>query len=352
MQMVFNNTKYKAHRLLILWALLVGVATAPVDSQAQRVADSVDNQIQVIKSFLASPEDKIDLAKLRVTVDKMIDPSIDEAATLKALDQIASQVRAMIRPNASSREKFEALRSFLYQPGPWNQGQIYKYDLENDPLGTAIRGKLMSNYLATKLGNCVSMPALFVIIGRKIGIDVTLSLAPEHNFVKFRDESGAYINAETTHDGGVKADASYVREYKITKAALSNGLYLRPLSTIETAVQMTSHLSEYYSQQRDVKRLHATTDYLLSVSHRHAEFMVRKGSAYGLDIKNEFASKYPTPSDIPPTERAKYDRLAALNESWCAEAEALGWVQPTDEVRRAQETFARNAAKEQKAKGL
>ena len=53
----------------------------------------------------------------------------------------------------------------------------------------------MSNYLATKLGNCVSMPALFVIIGRKIGIDVTLSLAPEHMFVKFRDESGVYINA-------------------------------------------------------------------------------------------------------------------------------------------------------------
>ncbi len=34
------------------------------------------------------------------------------------------------------------------------------------------------------------MPFLFIILGQKLGLDVTASTAPEHVFVKYRDDMG------------------------------------------------------------------------------------------------------------------------------------------------------------------
>lgn len=42
------------------------------------------------------------------------------------------------------------------------------------------------------------MPFLFIILGDRLGINVTASVAPLHVFVKFTDENGVIHNLETT----------------------------------------------------------------------------------------------------------------------------------------------------------
>ena len=48
----------------------------------------------------------------------------------------------------------------------------------------------MSHYLATRKGNCVSMPVLFVILGQKLGLPITLAIAPNHVFAKYKRDNG------------------------------------------------------------------------------------------------------------------------------------------------------------------
>jgi regulator of sirC expression with transglutaminase-like and TPR domain len=320
-------------------------------SVAQRAIDSPITQLETIRKMLQTPENEIDLAKVKLTIDKMIDPKIDETATLARIEEITRNVRAMYPADSSNRYKFEALRSYLYQPGPWNQYQIFKYDLEGDPLGTSITGKLLANYIATRRGNCVSMPILFVIVGQRLGLDVTLSRAPEHYFVKFRSDDGTYINAETTHDGGVKLDASYAREYVITSQAVKNGVYLRPLTKRESATQIVGTLTEFLSHKGDYKHLHPLLDLLMQNDKREASFMVRKGYAYYLEAKARFIDKYPDPNNIPENLKAESDRLGYMNRTWYEKAEALGWRETTPQRLKEQEEYARNAAREQKLKG-
>lgn len=334
-----------------LFVTLIFSLLAGSGSHAQRTSDSAPAQLAVLRAFLDLPESQIDLAKLKVTVDKMIDPSTDERATLKRLDDIASRVRSMVSVAASSRQKFEALRSFLYEPGPWNEYEIYKYDLEGDPLGKAIRGKLMANYLATRKGNCVSMPILFVILGQKLGIDVTLSTAPEHVFVKYRDETGKYTGAETTHDAGPKADASYIRDFEITPVSIKNGLYLQPLTQKENAAQIIGTLTEHYSQTKNIAKLHPTLDLLLRHDPRRPDFLARKGYAYYLEIELRFIDKFPNKSLLSEPLRKAHDILALESRNWYEKAEVLGWRRPSKRLIASQEAYARGAASDQKTKG-
>lgn len=131
----------------------------------------------------------------------MIDPRIDVAGNLKRLDAMAEEVKALLPAKPSSRDKLEALRTHLYRAGPWNGHQPFRYDLD-DPFGRDVRNKLLPTYLSTRKGNCVSMPLLFIILGQKIGLDVTAANAPEHVFVKYRDEAGALYNLEATSGAG------------------------------------------------------------------------------------------------------------------------------------------------------
>ncbi len=332
-----------------IFVLLLGYALHS-DSVAQRSLDSPTVQLETIRKLLQVPEKEIDLANVKIVVDKMIDPRIDGAATLKKVNEIVTHVKAMVPANATNRQKFEALRSYVYEPGDWNQNRIFRYDLENDPMGTAIPGKLLANYLATQRGNCVSMPILFVIVGQKIGLDVTLSTAPEHTFVKFRLDDGTYINAETTHDGGVKLDASYIRDYKITPLAMKNRLYLRPLSKRESAVQIVITLTEFLSAKQDYDRLHPILDLLMQYDQKEPALMTRKGYAFYLEIKKKFISPYSTPNDIPSNMIGEYEKLDQLNRKWYEKAEALGWIEPSKDLKKAQENFAKQAAQVLKTK--
>jgi hypothetical protein len=78
---------------------------------------------------------------------------------------MAGELKAMFPVMANSRVKVEALKKYLYVAGPWNDNRPFQYDLD-DPLGQNIRNKLLSSYLDSHKGNCVSMPSLFVVLGR------------------------------------------------------------------------------------------------------------------------------------------------------------------------------------------
>jgi regulator of sirC expression with transglutaminase-like and TPR domain len=304
------------------------------ESFAAAAADAAFKEQAQLKSLLENTGDASDLALIKLTIDKMVDPSLDSKTYLKKIDALVAQIRALLaaKSNPTGDEKLEAMRAYLYDAGPWNHYQPFTYDLDH-PEGTDISQKLISTYIDTRKGNCISMPILFAIIGQRLGLDVTLSTAPLHVFVKYTDHlSGVTSNIETT-SGGHPARDAWLREQfpTMTDESIRNGVYMKRLSKQESAAVMARIVAEHFTAQRQYKKAVAIAETILPYYPADAELMIRIGSCYTKLIEENFAKKYPSPIDIPENQRSYYRYLDGGSRFYFAKAQQLGWRQPTQE---------------------
>src|SRR5689334_17615992 len=152
--------------LLFLW-----LATAPA---AGADTHQAANPLEVAHRLLDRGGAAIDFAHAALLVDTLIDPGADEAATLAEIERMAATIRRMLAslPVEDARkdgERMRALRTFLYEDGWWNGGKTFQYD-HSDPFGRDERTRLLSTYLATRKGNCVSMPLLVLALGERLDL--------------------------------------------------------------------------------------------------------------------------------------------------------------------------------------
>jgi hypothetical protein len=303
--------------------------------------------VRTLRQLLKQPEENADLATAEVAVEHMIDPSINEKTVMEQLDAWAAKVRARFpQGGATSNDaKFTVLISTLYEPGPWNDFHPFSYDLD-DPEGLNISNKLMSRYLASRKGNCVSMPELLVILGQKLGIPLTLAYAPRHTLAKYRRDDGEWVNFEATSHGP-KADSSYVRELGITPKAVASGIYLRPLSRREARLTPVNVLAMFYQMTRPPEQVLPLAELGLEVDPNDIGSLLTKSFAYHRIIEERYAKHYPTPADIPMSLREGYLDINRNQAALVQNILGLGFVQETDEQRAAYLQTVEHAKAEQ-----
>ena len=273
-----------------------------------------DAALKPIRVLMATPEKQIDLAKAKLVIDQVIDPTVDVPGTLRQLDALAADIKARFPAGANDAVKMELLLASMSQPGPWNDHRPFTYDLD-DPFGKVIRNKLLSTYLATRKGNCVSMPVLMVILGQKLELNLTLATAPEHVLAKFHNPyDGKWVNVEAT-SGGFKLDSSYQRDMGITPKAMTTGIYLRPLSKRESVGVMLSTLMESYRNQGKYTHQMAIADMALNLNPKDTVAMLQKGGAYYLVMKAAYMDRYPSQAAIRPRSRPS---LQSLGRAICS----------------------------------
>ena len=314
-------------RIVFSASIFVLLGMTGIQSNAQQLVQSSEANLRAIRKILEQPAEKIDLASAKVSIDRMIDPSIDAGSTLRQLDAMAADIKARIPANASSRDKLEILRAYIYKAGPWNGNQPFQYDLA-DPYGNNIRNKLLSTYLSTRKGNCISMPFLFIILGQKLGSDVTASTAPLHVFVRYRDEAGALHNLETTSGAGFTRDAWIQKQLPMTAHALTSGIYMQPLTKKETVALMAGTLLELYSDQRKDEQVVALANITLQYYPKDVSAMLNASTSYSRLRRQHFVSKYARKTDIPSEQLPYFEQLEHGMVFWHNRAEALGWREP------------------------
>ena len=307
-------------------------------------APAYDSNFQTIRSMLTQPESQMDLAIIKLTIDKMLDPSIDQAAILKQLDSMALEIKASFPLGASNLAKFKVLRDYLYQPPLLSGRQPFVYDLEDD---RNPRAKLLSVYLRTHKGNCVSMPLLFVILGQKLGIPVTLTKAPSHLYVKFQGDNGEWHGVETTSGGGWADDAWQQTQFpSLTVAAIRSGIYLQPLTRTETASVIVEPLLDIYEGQKSMEAEDARVKLALLLIDRYPKSIVAIVHAYFgyLGLRQRiFVDKYPHPSYIPPNLEARFRQIESGWSHWGNKAKALGYAPSTPAMEAAYRERIRQA---------
>lgn len=297
--------------------LLTALSTAAANSKGSlRVDVAVSSTIQ-----------STDFLTAKLSLDRIIDPRLNSVAVEKEVGRLAEAAGTFAGPHASEGAKFDAVRKVLYQAGSWNDNRPFTYD-QSDPLGQNVRHKLLSTYLKTRRGNCVTMPTLFMIVGRKIGLHLTLTDAPLHLLVRYSHGGLPPLNIEATSGGGFARTEWIRKNLPMTDRAIESGLYLRTHTDRETIALMATTVVDYLMSVGRNEEAIKAADAILAADPKDGYTMVRKGTAIAAILKSEFYDKYPTPNLIPADLRSRYETLAAANEKSFADAEALGWEPP------------------------
>jgi hypothetical protein len=311
--------------LALALALMLAPALALEEVRAVTASARDGQPLAIVRAVMQMPESEIDLARAKLTFDKISDPATDIAARVAEIDAMTQTVRAMAGPSAPERLRLVTLRKFIYEAGPWNTGKPFQYDL-SDPLGLKPENRLLSTYIRTRRGNCVSMPVLFVALAQRLGLNTTLSTAPDHMFAKYTDDiAGKTVDLETT-SGAYPARDAYIRQnMPMTDASIANGIYMKTLSKKEALVVLARGVIEHemmvghYQQALDIAvllRPYYPNDLAVLLTPANA--------ALGM-VHDEYLSKYPHKEDIPPELRGRLGMLEGTVSGALNHAYALGW---------------------------
>jgi hypothetical protein len=122
------------------------------------------------------------------------------------------------------------------------------YDFEDFWGRTDYKKMFVSKLMKDGNGQCHSLPLYFLILCERIGADASLAFAPNHSFVKFKDERGNWHNLELTN-AMLASDHFMVESGYIKAEAIQNKIYLQPLTKKQTIVQCLNDLALGYTKK-------------------------------------------------------------------------------------------------------
>jgi len=289
---------------------------------------------------MALPDRQIDLARAKLTFDKLYDPNTDVERALKQIDYMSQTVKAMAGPGASARVRLVALRKYIYESGTWNGNRPFQYDL-SDPLGRKPENRLLATYLRTHRGNCVSMPILFVALAQRLNLNATLATAPDHMFVRYTDDvTGKVFDLEATNGGSPERDVFLRRKLPMTDAAITNGIYMKTLSRKEVLVVLARGLIEHEMAVGHYRLAWDIADLLRPHYPNDLAVLLTPANAAMALVREEYLGKYPHKEDIPPELLARLDFLQRSVSDALNHAYALGWREADGETQLARSTSA------------
>lgn len=277
--------------------------------------------VAAVRNLLSQPDEELDFASAAATIDRIIDPDSDAVATIGQVNRLAEAARHIAGPDRGEDRTLSAIRTVLHRPGPWNGGRPFCYDHDSyRSLGL----KLISNYLRSRRGNCVSMPILFLILADRLDIDIGLALAPSHLLVRFRNAAGREINLEATSGALPARDAWIRQERRISDRSIATGLYLRKLNRRESVAAMALTVIEHLMAGRRYEEAIQATELIVQHSPLNAFALAHQGQAC-FHLVNGYLEKYRSAFLIPPALRPRYDQLLRRNREAFEAAGALGW---------------------------
>jgi regulator of sirC expression with transglutaminase-like and TPR domain len=287
-----------------------------------------DPNVRVLAQLANPPDGRIDYARVQTAIERAVNPAFNAVAFNAELDHWANIVQARVAKGAPPTQVMTALGEVIYVSGAWNDHHPFSYDLA-DPLGTKPQTKLISTYLRTRKGNCVSMPTLLVILGQKLGLEMTLSQAPQHEFARLRDTNGRWINIEATNPGSPPND-TYINQLHISTVAIQSGIYLRTTTPRETVAVMLSPLEGVYAHTRPPAYLLGLSELSHQFDPKNADGLVYEADAYFLELGHRYLMRHLTPETLPPPQRADFNALFNSNVQLMNQVEAMGWNPPTE----------------------
>lgn len=302
--------------VVFLWAL--AQVFTPIYAYAATPSESV-------RAVLSVPDEELSYLDAQLAYDKIIDPSVDASKVASQINLLVIEVKALAGASPNDVDKLKAVRQVIYDAGKWNNNHPFAY-AQDDPFGINVNNKLLSSYLVSRRGNCVSMPILHLVIAEKLGLNVHLSTAPLHMFVRYTNPTnGRSLNIEPTSGGYPARDNWYRQKLPISEHAITRGLYLRTLTKRESIAHMATTVLQYLMDHDRLKEAVSVSEIILENYPQDGFTFAKMGTAAAFILERDFNQKHLPGSQLTPREAILRDHWREINVLSFNKARSLGW---------------------------
>ncbi len=135
--------------------------------------------------------------------------------------------------------------NFSEGQGKWSG---FTYDFEDIWGDEEWSNMFVSKLLDTHKGNCHSLPYLYKILAEEIGTKAHLALAPNHVYIKHRNEKDGWYNTELT-SGYFPIDAWIMASGYVHLDGIRNGLYMKALDDKESLALLLIDLAQGFDKR-------------------------------------------------------------------------------------------------------
>lgn len=112
-----------------------------------------------------------------------------------------------------------------------------------------ITKQFVTKLMKTNTGQCHSMPLLFRILAEEVQAEAYLSFAPNHSFIRHRDDAGRWYNLELTSGHYFDAQELFTAQGLVNPVAIQSGIYLDTMNLHHTVAYCLTDLAQYYAAE-------------------------------------------------------------------------------------------------------
>ena len=124
----------------------------------------------------------------------------------------------------------------------------FRYDFDDIFGEKKWENMFVTKLLATRKGNCHSMPYLYKIICDELSVPCHLALAPNHIYIKHQSKKGGWYNTELT-SASFPIDAWLMASGYITLESIQNGVYMDALNDKQCIALCVLDLAKGYDRK-------------------------------------------------------------------------------------------------------
>jgi hypothetical protein len=209
---------------------------------------------QTIEDILALPDEEIDLGIACLVLAKDAYPNLKIEVFDRILNFMASELDTLMQGNINPEARIGMINTYLYRPGWWNDSLTFTYDLD-DLEASRKDNQFLNGYLSRRVGSCVTMPMLHLVLADRLGWPIQAVRSPKHFFARYMDESLSDKNIEATCGGAFISDQRYITDVEIPEKPIQNGVYLRTLSKKQyLASLMLSNARHFQERESNLER--------------------------------------------------------------------------------------------------
>jgi len=297
------------------------------------LAQTSDNSIWDLPT---TPEQDIDIGYWALKIAKECDSTVDIDRYLHTLDTIAANIKYMVGPRDGDMVRFAMTKMYQFDPGEWNGNRVFSYDLD-DPMGEKPGARLLTTYLDTHKGNCVSMPTLFLALMERVDPEILFNgvSAPFHLFCRFRNRQGDEVwNIEATNGGNGMRDVWAIEQFQIRQVSIDSGVYMRDLTKKEYIAELVGILVSKYRHAGEYELALRCAELMLELNPKSMVGLVQKGALLewvGVTMQNRIIQ---VEKRRPTDEESQQLRLYRdESNQYITKARSLGWEPETPEFR-------------------
>jgi len=124
----------------------------------------------------------------------------------------------------------------------------FRYDFDDVFGRDSWQQMFVSKLLATRTGNCHSLPYLYKILAEELGVQAHLALAPNHVYIKLRNQQSGWYNVELT-SRQFPVDAWLTASGYVHLDAIRSGIYMDTVSTKQSLALTLVDLAKGYERK-------------------------------------------------------------------------------------------------------